>query len=276
MEKNKEFFTDLIFKCGSKSQDMLLINKEIFDFFIYIFEGVYNYEKEKLQIISKQFSYISKNKKSDKYEIFQEYESSLFRFIKKIFCDNLERCRKDYAADLMFLHLFYSCVNSFPEVSLLLENQLIPLISFITNNSLNNPIFKSKENPTFYMGGNKGWKVNENYEKIFSEIINHSINNGMYAKKLISPYFIAINPNYYNKQEDNNINNFNLYPKLLNNINVIFNEEFLIKFLISHNCRYKLICHLYFEDENISTNLLIVINDYLLHQKNNIYCLFYE
>ena len=170
----------------------------------------------------------------------------------------------------MFLHLFYSCVNSFPEVSLLLENQLIPLISFITNNSLNNPIFKSKENPTFYMGGNKGWKVNENYEKIFSEIIRHSINNGMYAKKLISPYFIAINPNYYNKQEDNNINNFDLYPKLPNNINVIFQEEFLIKFLTSHNCTNELICHLCFEDENISTNLLIVINDYLRQINNKI------
>ena len=40
-------------------------------------------EEKKLQIISKQFSYISKNKNSGKYEIFQEYESSLFRFIKK-------------------------------------------------------------------------------------------------------------------------------------------------------------------------------------------------
>ena len=67
----------------------------------------------------------------------------------------------------MFLHLFYSCLNSFLEVSLLLENQLIPLISFITNNSLNNSIFKSKENPTFYIDGRKGWKVNENYEKNF-------------------------------------------------------------------------------------------------------------
>ena len=67
----------------------------------------------------------------------------------------------------------------------------------------------------------------------------NSINNGMNAKKLISPYFIAINPNYYNKKEDNNINNFNLYSKLLNKINIIF----LKKFLTSHNCRNELICH---------------------------------
>ena len=50
----------------------------------------------------------------------------------------------------------------------------------------------------------------------------NSINNEMNAKKLISPYFITINPNQYNKKEDNNINNFNLYSKLLNNINIIF------------------------------------------------------
>ena len=32
-------------------------------------------------------------------------------------------------------------------------------------------------------------------KKIFSEIFMNSINNEMNAKKLISPYFITINPN---------------------------------------------------------------------------------
>ena len=121
------------------------------------------------------------------------------------------------------------------------------------------------------MNGNKGCKVNENYEKIFSEIIMHSINNGMYIKKQLSPYFVAINPNYYSTSyEDNNINKFDLYPKLPNNINLIFNEDFIIKYLSSHNCTNELICHLCYEDEEISTNLLIIINNYLRQINNKI------
>ena len=85
MEKNIDFFTDLLFKLGTKSQDMMAINKEIFDFFKNIFENVYIYEKENMKNISKKFTYIDKNKNTNKYEILQEYESSLFRFIKKLF-----------------------------------------------------------------------------------------------------------------------------------------------------------------------------------------------
>jgi hypothetical protein len=269
MEKNIDFFTDLLFKLGTKSQDMMAINKEIFDFFKNIFENVYIYEKENMKNISKKFTYIDKNKNTNKYEILQEYESSLFRFIKKLFCNNLERCRKEYSLDLMFLHLFNFCVNSFPEISILLEDKLIPLISFITNNSLNNPAFKSKENPNFYMGNSKGWKVNENYEKIFCEIILHSINNGMYTKKILSPYFISKNPNYNINNVENN-NNFDLYPKLPNNINMMFDEEFLVKFLSSYNCTNDLICHLCYEDEDNSKNLLTIINNYLRQINNRI------
>ena len=60
-----------------------------------------------MEIISKKFKFISKNKNTNKYEILEEYESSLFRFVKKLFCNNLERCRKEFSVDLMFLHLFY-------------------------------------------------------------------------------------------------------------------------------------------------------------------------
>ena len=273
MEKNIEFFTDLIFKCGSKNQSMMTINKEIYDYFKTIFENVYMYEKENMEIISKKFKFISKNKNTNKYEILEEYESSLFRFIKKLFCNNLERCRKEFSVDLMFLHLFYFCASSFPEISIFLNNILIPLISFITNNSLKTPAFKSKENPSFYMGGNKGWKPNENYEKILSEIILHSINNGMYNKKKLSPYFIRFNPNYNNNQiqkEENVINNFDLYPRLPYNICLIFNEEFIIKYLSSQNCTIETICNLCYEDEEISTNLLNVINNYLRQRNNRI------
>jgi hypothetical protein len=263
MEKNISFFKDLLFKCGSKSQDVMSINKEIFDFFKNIFENVYFYEKEHIKIFPKKFKYLSKDKNSNLYKISEEYESCLFRLVSKLFSNNLELCRKEFSNDLMFLHLFYLCVNSFPEISYILEEKLIPLISFITNNSLNLKILKSEENPTFFMGGNPKWKPNENYEKIFSEIIMHSINNGMYSKKKLSPYFIAINPNYNIPQDEEILSNFDLYPKLPDNINVMFNKEFLIKYLCSHNCTNELICHLCYEDQDISYNMLMVINDYL-------------
>ena len=270
IEKNIPFFKDILFKCGSKSQDMMSINKEIYDFFKNIFENVYFYEKEHLKILQKKFVYISKDKNTNIYKISQEYESCLFRLVYKLFSQNLELCRKEFANDLMFLHLFHLCTDSFPEISYILEEKLIPLISFITNNSLNHTILKSVENPTFYMGGNPKWKTNENYEKIFSDIIIHSINNGMYNKKKLSPYLIAINPHYNISQNEEILKNFDLFPKLPDNINVMFNEEFLIKYLCSHNCTNELICHLCFEDEDISTNLLIVINDYLRKLNNNI------
>ena len=263
MEKNILFFKDILFKYGSKSQDMMSINKEIFDFFKNIFENVYLYEKEHLKILPKKFTYILSKKT-------EEYESCLFRLINKLFSQNLEFCRKEFANDLMFLHLFYFCVNSFPEISYILEEKLIPLISFITNNSLKLQILKSEENPTFYMGGKPNWRANENYEKIFSEIIIHSINNGMYSKKKLSPYFIAINSHYNIQQDEEILKNFDLYPKLPDNINVMFNEEFIIKYLCSYNCTNELLCHLCFEDEDISCNLLIVINDYLRKINNTI------
>ena len=213
---NIDIILDYFFLISVKSQDMQNINKEIFDLFKSIFENVYIYEKENMPIISNKFSYISKNKETDKYEIIQEYESVLFRVISKLFCQKLEKCRKEYSKDIMFLHLLRFCTGSFPEISTLLEDQLIPLISFITNNRLSESFLKSKVNPTFYMGGNPSWKPNENYEIIFSDIIIHSINKEMYKKKKLSPYFLKENPNYIinKKNEISEEEMFEYYPML--------------------------------------------------------------
>ena len=51
------------------------------------------------------------------------------------------------------------------------------------------------------MGGHPNWKPNENYEIIFSDICIHSINDGMYQKKKLSPYFIGENQNYPTKKK---------------------------------------------------------------------------
>ena len=274
LEKYTDEILDYIFICGVKNQDMQNISKEIFDFFKNLFENVYRYEKENLKIISNKFNYISKNPDTKKYEILQEYESCLFRYVKKLFCKNLEKCRTSYSKDLMFLHLFRFCTASFPEISIILEDYLISLISFITNNKLKEPYLRSKKNPNFYMGGNPNWRVNENYEIIFCDIIIHSINDGMYKKKKLSPYFIKENQ-YYNinkKEEINHEDMFEYYPRLPKNISAMLSSEFIFDFLNSKNCTNEVIGNLCYENESFSNTLFKRFNNYLrdLH-KNNLF-----
>ena len=265
IEKYVEIILDYIFLIGVKNQDMQNINKEIFDLFKNIFENVYIYEKENMPIISNKFTYISKNSKTNKYEAMQEYESCLFRAIKKIFCQNLEKCRKEYSKDIMFLHLLRFCSGSFPEISIVLEDYLIPLISFITNNRLSEPYLKSKENPGFYMGGNPNWKPNENYEIIFTDIIIHSINEGMYNKKKLSPYFIKENTNYatIKKEIINEDEMYKYYPILPKNIFAMLSPQFIYDFLSSKNCTNEVLGNLCYENEQFSKLLFIKINTFL-------------
>ena len=265
IEKHIDIILDYFFLISVKSQDMQNINKEIFDLFKSIFENVYIYEKENMPIISNKFSYISKNKETDKYEIIQEYESVLFRVISKLFCQKLEKCRKEYSKDIMFLHLLRFCTGSFPEISTLLEDQLIPLISFITNNRLSESFLKSKVNPTFYMGGNPSWKPNENYEIIFSDIIIHSINKEMYKKKKLSPYFLKENPNYIinKKNEISEEEMFEYYPMLPKNYILMLSPEFIYDFLNSKNCTNEILGNLCYENQQFSNLLFKKINSYL-------------
>ena len=268
IDKFIDVILNYIFSCGVKSQDMQNISQEIFDLFKNIFQNVYIYEKENLSIISKKFSYISKNKNSNKYEINEEYESCLLRSVKNIFCKNLERCRKEYSKDLMFLHLLRFCSGSFPEISIILEDYLILLISFITNNKLSDPLLKSKENTSFYMGGNQNWKPNENYEIIFCDIILHSINEGMYQKKKLSPYFIKENPNYIiqKKSEINEIEMFEYYPRLPKILFAMLSPQFIFDFINSKNCTIELIGNLFYENEQFSN---FFFNTYLKELNKN-------
>ena len=271
IDKFIDVILNYIFSCGVKSQDMQNISQEIFDLFKNIFQNVYIYEKENLSIISKKFSYISKNKNSNKYEINEEYESCLLRSVKNIFCKNLERCRKEYSKDLMFLHLLRFCSGSFPEISIILEDYLILLISFITNNKLSDPLLKSKENPSFYMGGNQNWKPNENYEIIFCDIILHSINEGMYLKKKLSPYFIKENPNYIiqKKSEINEIEMFEYYPRLPKILFAMLSPQFIFDFINAKNCTIELIGNLFYENEKFSNFFLKTFNTYLKELNKN-------
>jgi hypothetical protein len=57
---------------------------------------------------------------------------------------------------------------------------------------------------------------------------------------------------------------------LPNNINIIFDQEFFINFVSSYNCPSELVCHLCFEDENISIKILSEINSYLRQTNSRI------
>ena len=255
IEKNTEFFLEIIFKCGSKSQDMIKINKEIYDLFTALFQNVYNYEKKFFNNkLNNKFSYFAKNDQEKRYTILQEYESCLLRFIQKFFCNNLEKCRKEFALDQMFLHLFKYCTDNFPEISHVCVNYLVKLISFITNNSLKN--FKSEENPNFIMGGNFNYSVNFNYTNIFSNIILSSVTEGMLISKEYSPCF---------KGDKNN--NMEFYAKLPDDLNIIYSMEFFINYLYSYNYSDRVIVHLSYKDENNSVQILSAVNKFL-KQKN--------
>ena len=271
IDKYVDVILNYIFTCGVKSQDMQSISQEIFDLFKNIFQNVYIYEKENLQIISRKFSYISKNKNANKYEIKEEYESCLFRAVKNIFCNNLERCRKEYSKDLMFLHLLRFCSGSFPEISNVLEDYFILLISFITNNKLSDPLLKSKENPSFYMGGNQNWKPNENYEIIFCDIILHSINEGMYQKRKLSPYFIKENPNYIiqKKLEINESEMFEYYPRLPKILFAMLSPQFIFDFINSKNCTNEILGNICYENEQFSNFFFKTFNSYLKELNKN-------
>ena len=152
-----------------------------------------------------------------------------------------------------------------------LEDYLILLISFITNNKLSDPLLKSKENPSFYMGGNQNWKPNENYEIIFCDIILHSINEGMYQKKKLSPYFIKENPNYIiqKKQEINESEMFEYYPRLPKILFAMLSPQFIFDFINSKNCTIELLGNLCYENEQFSNFFFKTFNSYLKEPNKN-------
>ena len=163
------------------------INQYIYNLYKILFNSIYNFEKEKYGYITPElYNYFDKDEKGK--IILQKSPKSLFlRIFKKLFCDNLEKCRKEYSRDFLFLNLFLLITISNPESCLISSNYLIPLISFITNNSLQE--FKSSTNSNFKMGN----QPNPMYLSIFSEIILRCATPWMEKTKKISPYILLKN-----------------------------------------------------------------------------------
>ena len=264
MEKNIDIFIDLLFKYGYSDKDMKGINRTIFELYQSLFHYVEIYEKQKYEYITNEmFNYYVKEDNGNG-KFIQEYKSLYLRMFKKLFCCNLEKCRKEYLRDNLFLNLFDHIITMTSDATIVAKNYLIPLTSFISNNSITN--LKSEINPEFRMGtNNKNFVPSFYYMDIFCKIILRCITPGMLLSKKQSPYF------YTDVSQENSII-FKHCPKLPDDWMRIFDQNFFITFfLFNSNLEIsKVVCHICFSDEATSIEVINLVKKML---KNEIYYL---
>jgi len=180
------------------------------------------------------------------------------RLIKKLFCDNLEKSRIEFAKNNLFLIIFYNFVKNYPEISSICVNYLPTLISLITNNTLSD--IKSEVNPNYLMGNSKTFKVNNNYIMIFCDIILRCATPGMENTKTYSPFFTGRRKKINNESYID----FSKYPRLPNGWEKLFSTEFFIYFFQSYNLSksWEVINHLCYGDEKTSIKILSLVNEF--------------
>ena len=261
IEKNIDIFINLLFKYGFIDKDMTGINRAIANLYLILFNYIYNFEKQKNGYITNEtFHYFVKDDKG-KFIIEKQYKSLFLRTFKKIFCSNLEKCRKEYLRDFLFLYLFNSIISQLPESCIVSSDYLLSLISFITNNNLQ--MFKSEANPNYKMGNNfQNFVPNELYMISFSNIILRCVTPGMILSKTKSPFFISGN----NFNEDNK--DFSLYPKLPKDWRKILIKEFFVDYILfcPKNEPISILYHLSFNDKKTSIIIMQLLNNCLKQQ----------
>lgn len=258
IEKNIDVFKDILFRYGTMDNQMNDLNKQIFEFFKITFDFIYNYEREMAQIINDEIKYFSKDDKG-KYIISKDYKSITMRLIKKLFCDNLEKSRMEYAKSSLYLMIFYYLVKSYPEASMICVNHFYTLISLITNNTL--PDIKSKVNPNYLMGSSNTFLVNEHYIMIFNDIVLNCVTPGMKNSSKYSPSF----NNRKQKSHSDNYIDFSKYPQLPKDWEKMLSTQFFINHILlnTFSKSREVICHLCFCDENISVKILSLVNQFM-------------
>ena len=263
MEKNIEIFIDLFFKFGFVDKDHSGINKAISDFYQLLFMSYENYEKENYgKINNEMFYYFTKDNNGNcKFE--KDYKSLYLRMFNKLLCKNLEKCRKEFMREKIFLELFNYIVTLSPESAFVSSNYLISLISFISNNNI--PNLKSDINPNFKMGNNNAqYMPNPIYLNAFCKIIFSCATPGMVKSKKKSPYYHP-----FIQLPNENIN-FNNLPVLPENWTRMFDSFFFINyFLYSKNDDvFKVLCHISFQDEIVTSQVMFNLKSIL---KNEFY-----
>jgi len=97
------------------------INRTIFELYQSLFHYVEIYEKQKYEYITNEmFNYYVKEDNGNG-KFIQEYKSLYLRMFKKLFCCNLEKCRKEYLRDNLFLNLFDHIITILQMRQLLLK-----------------------------------------------------------------------------------------------------------------------------------------------------------
>ena len=263
MEKNIEIFIDLFFKFGFVDQNCIGINKKISDFYQKLFISYLYFEKEKYgKINNEMFHYFIKDNNGNcKFE--KDYKSLFLRMFDKLLCKNLEKCRKEYMREKIFLELFNYITTLMPESAYVASNYLVPLLSFITNNNISN--LMSEVNPNFKMGNNNPKYVpNPLYMKAFCNIILSCVTPGMIKSKKKSPYYDTF------VQLPNENINFNGLPILPDNWTKMFDSYFFNSYFLFFNSIdvYRVICHICFHDEIISSQVMLLLKSLL---KNEFY-----
>ena len=261
IEKNIDIFTDLLFKYGTTDNEMNELNKKIIEFFQITFDTIYMYEKDVGQLLLDEIKFFAKNDKG-KYIIVKEHKSIIMRIIKKLFCENLEKSRFEYAKSSLYLIIFYNFVKSYPEIVSLCSQYLATIISLITNNTLCD--IKSEKNPNFYMGNSKTYQTNNNYIMIYNEIILRCVTPGMENIKTYSPFFTGRRLNSGNRNIESYID-FSKLPHLPKNWEKMISIEFFVTFVLFHDfCKSKeILCHLCYGDEKISVKILSLVNQFI-------------
>ena len=258
IEKNLDFFKDILFRYGTIDNQMNDLNQQIIEFFKIAFDFIYNYERDMAQIINDEIKYFSKDS-NGKYIIAKECKSIILRLIKKLFCDNLEKSRMEYSKNSLYLMIFYNFVKSYPEASSICVNYLYTIISLITNNCL--PDIKSKENPNYLMGSSNTYNVNFNYILIFNDIILNCVTPGMKNSSKYSPFFT----NRKVQGQNENYIDFSRYPQLPKDWEKMLSTQFFINYVLlnAFSKSREIICHLCFCDENASVKILSLVNRFM-------------
>ena len=244
IDNNIDIFSDLLFKYGYIDRDMTGINQDLYTFYKILFNSLYSLEKEKYGYITPE-TYKHFSKKESGSIILENSAKSLFlRVFKKLFCDNLEKSRLEQSRNSLFLNLLLliTIINS--ESCLISSKYLIQMISIIKNSSGSE--YKNQSNTNY----KNDEQFNQLYISIFCEIILRCATPWMYQSKKETPY-IKFRQNSENPD-------FNLYPKLPDNWELIISEDFLINYLLldkNESCGIML-CHLCYENE--STSIIIM------------------
>ena len=266
IEKNVDIFTNLFFKYGTTDNEMNELNKKIIEFFQITFDAIYSYEKDISLLLLDEIKYFSKNDKG-KYIIVKENKSIIMRLIKKLFCENLEKSRIEYAKSSLYLIIFYNFIKGYPEIASICSKYILTIISLISNNTLSDII--SEINPNYFMGNCKTYAVNKNYIMIFSDIILRCVTPGMENTKTYSPYFTGRRTISENRNSELNID-FSKLPHLPKNWEKMLSIEFFLTFVLFDNYfkSKEIICHLCYGDEKISIKILSLVNQFIKSQSS--------